>query len=245
GLGGGARFPGGGLQVRARLLEIAGIHVGETAAVEALGVDLRHVLHGDELRESLDRLGEECLLLRGVAGELGRLVAHPGQVVGDDEGLHLGLAPALAVVQLVQVAVRGDDLVAQAVHPGPQVLARGFEVALQVRPHRGGTLAVAVLQQLVEALAPLFQRRHVGRSRRQPERRPEDERDGAASDHSEARAKPVAPASLARPSTRTTSPRTTWRSPARITTFSLVLASASLSTLASAPSSLPTGRSFT
>src|SRR5262249_36194512 len=115
----------------------------------------------------------------------------------------------------------------------------------EVGPHCSRAFPVAALEQIVEAPAALLERRHVRRRRAQRERRDQDERASPAVDHSEARAKPVAPASLARPSTRTTSPRTTCRSPARITTFSLVFPSASFSTLARAPSSPATGRSFT
>src|SRR5881409_3363594 len=112
-------------------------------------------------------------------------------------------------------------------------------------------LALPVLEERIEGAAPLLElgeRRALaallgGRRRRGRQRR--GQRRERARPHSEARAKPVAPASLASPSTRTTSPSTTCRSPASTTTLSGLRASVSRSTLASDASSLGTGRSLT
>src|SRR5262249_28817456 len=235
----------GGLQVVTGLRPVAEVHVGQPAPVDTLGIDVGHLLHLGELREAVDCLREERLLLLRVAHQLRRLVAHPGEMVRDDVGLDLGGPPARAAVELLKIAVRLGDLLAQAIEPGAQRLLLCREIAFQIGPHGARALAIAALKEIVEVPAALLERRRVRRPGRQRERSDQQKRAGAAEDHSEARAKPLAPASLARPSTRTTSPRTTWRSPARITTLSLVFASASFSTLASAPSSPATGRSFT
>src|SRR5262249_54351550 len=232
------------LKVFARLRDVAELHVGKAAPVQTVRVDLRDLSEEQELRESGDGLFEQLGLPRRRGTEQRPLIADPGQMVRDDHLRDLRLTPALRSVQLGQVAVVVGDLVPHLIEPRLE-LGRGLrERALEIGKHGRSAILLATLEELVEALAPSLE---LARGLRRP--RPGDQQDGerrdAASAHSEARAKPLAPASLARPSTRTTSPSTTCRSPARMTTFSLLRDSASRSTLATVPSSPATGRSFT
>src|SRR6185295_8779087 len=100
----------------------------------------------------------------------------------------------------------------------------------ETRERVGGTLTLAALDLLVERLGARLEPGELPASLRGDGSRrhgPDGERrrEPRARGHSEARANPEAPASLASPSTRTTSPSTTWRSPARITTLSSLFAS--------------------
>src|SRR6185295_13358320 len=103
----------------------------------------------------------------------------------------------------------------------------------EARERVGGTLTLAALDLLVERLGARLEPgelpaslRGDGSRRHGPDGdRGQRRREPRARGHSEARANPEAPASLASPSTRTTSPSTTWRSPARITTLSSLFAS--------------------
>src|SRR6185295_2315339 len=70
-----ARLVRRGGEILDRLARLAEIEERETAAEEAIGVDLGHLVHEQELREALDGLLEERLLLRRLAGELRALVA--------------------------------------------------------------------------------------------------------------------------------------------------------------------------
>src|SRR5262249_54617372 len=158
-----------------------------------------------------------------------------------------------APVELVEVAVALDHLVAHATEAVFEGTAEAGEVGLEAGENAGCPLALAAVEQLVEGAAALLELGEcrplaglVAVDRRPAARRHQrDDRDGEAQGfHSDASAKPVAPASLASPRTRTTSPSTTCRSPARITTLSGLRASVSRSTLASEASSAGTGRSF-
>src|SRR5207245_4070006 len=67
GLAGDGRLPAGGGQVLDRLRRVPEIEKGEPASVEALAVDLGHLVHQQELRESLDGLLQQRLLAGAVA----------------------------------------------------------------------------------------------------------------------------------------------------------------------------------
>ena len=258
GLAGDGRLPAGGGQVLDRLRRVPEIEKGEPASVEALAVDLGHLVHQQELRESLDGLLQQRLLAGAVADQLGTLVPHPREVVGRHQRQYLGVAPARTPVELFQIAVALHHVVPHAVESSLEGCAEGGEVGGESGPDGAGPLPIAMLEELVEGLAPLLETRELsaigvaalrarepGRSSRGEQRRERNPPDEAPARHSEARAKPVAPASFASPSTRTTSPRITSRSPASTTTLSGARSSASRSTLARVASSPPTRRSFT
>src|SRR5262249_7782940 len=247
--GGGARQAGGRAQVVACSLVVPEVQVRESAAVQALGVDVGHLLHRRELRAAVGGLLEKLLLASGIVDELGVLIPHPGQVVVEDQRLDLELAQAWVLHGLRRLVLPALEVRAHAVLGLVDLLAGRGQVVLEGGPFGLRLLALALLEQLVEAACALLERLHVrspgGHARSDDQTDEQADGAGESGVHSDARAKPFAPASLARPRTRTTSPSTTCRSPARITTFSLVCPRASLRTVASEPSSPGTGRPFT
>src|SRR4029079_14886270 len=125
-----------------------------------------------------------------------------------------------------------------------QLLVGGRERAFEIRKDRRRLLLLAALEQLVERLRPALEVAEL-RVRRRREAGERERRDEVAADHSDASAKPDAPASFASARTRTTSPSSTSRSAARMTTFCFALASPSRSALTIAASSPSTLRSPT
>ena len=140
------------LEVLTRLAEVPEVEEGEAAAVLALGVDLRDLVHDEELREAIDRSVEERVLALLVGRELRALIADPGEVVGDHERGDLGIAPAPLPVELLDVAVALHNLVAHLVHAVLELVEAGLERLLEVGEHRAGLLLLAALEEIVERL---------------------------------------------------------------------------------------------
>src|SRR5262249_10901042 len=142
------------LEVFARLRDVAELHVGEAPTVQTIRVDLRNLAEQQELRESRDRLLEQLRLACRRGTEQRALITNPGRMGRRGQRRDLRLAPARRSIQLGQIAVVVGHLVPHLIETCLE-LGRGLrERPLEIRERGRGAILLAVLEELVEGLAP-------------------------------------------------------------------------------------------
>src|SRR5207244_10844317 len=106
-----------GFEVLDGLRRLAEVEEGEAAAVEALGIDLRHLVDEQELREAAHRLLQQILPARRVTRELRALITNPGKLIGRHQRHDLRLPPPTGPVELLELAVAIHDLLPPLTEP--------------------------------------------------------------------------------------------------------------------------------